>query len=220
MCLCVHACVCVCVCVCVWVCAHLCAGHFTVQWKIFLKGKESQLQQSKDCTKPVQPMNPHSWTALPLCYVLLCKLLVMCVLQMRLRLDFRGVCDGEDIFSSVFVVLQKGEFDQEIPFPFNGQVKVTLIAQNSNRNSTIHHVSTIINCKDIPRNNTGSINARVNSRGRTRFIKQKELLSPIYNKNNVLFFDVSMVSQCEITSGMPNTNILVSPLSPLPTWNC
>ena len=148
--------------------------------------------------------------------VLLCKLLILCVLQMRLRLDFRGVCDGEDTFSSVFVVLQKGEFDQEILFPFNGQVKVTLIAQNNSHNSSSSHVSTVINCKDIPRNHTGGINARANSRGRTRFIKQKELLSPTYNKNNVLFFDVSMVSPCEIAgsaSGVTNTNILVSPLS-------
>ncbi|KAK7111855.1 TNF receptor-associated factor 6-like [Littorina saxatilis] len=141
--------------------------------------------------------------------------------QMRLRLDFRGVSDGEDVYSSVFLVLQKGEFDQDLMFPYNGQVMVNLLPQSSNRNVSNRKVSTVIKCKDIPRNITGNTNARVNSRGCTRFLKQKELLSPVYNKNNVLYFDLSVVNPSENDGNQnsgsvpPASNILVSPLSPV-----
>ncbi|KAL8573174.1 hypothetical protein ACOMHN_036159 [Nucella lapillus] len=134
--------------------------------------------------------------------------------QLRLRLDFRGVCDGDEIYSSVFVVLQKGEFDPDLLFPFNGQVRVSVLAHNSHLSA--NSVSTIIKCRDIPRNTNGNINARVNSRGCTRFIKQKDLFSSTFSKNKVAFFEVSVVTSpdhIESTSKTSNPNILVSQMS-------
>lgn len=114
---------------------------------------------------------------------------------MRLRVDFNGMRDGDSYYSSVFVVLQQGEFDAEIPFPFNGQVKVSLLNQSNARNK--QHVTTVIQCLDVPRNNSGASNARPNSRGRTRFIKKSELFSQTYCKQRVIYFDVGMVYNCD-----------------------
>ena len=118
------------------------------------------------------------------------------LLQIRLRLEFRGVVDADTVYSSLFVVLQKGEFDDEILFPFNAQVKVMLVPQTNGRiPSGLSELSTIVVCcKDVPRNLAGNVNSRSNSRGRARFMKQKELLSPPFNKNNVMFFDVMFKS--------------------------
>ncbi|XP_076439481.1 TNF receptor-associated factor 6-like [Babylonia areolata] len=137
--------------------------------------------------------------------------------QLRLRLDFRGVCDGDEVYSSIFVVLQKGEFDADLLFPFNGQVRVSVLPHSSQISS--HCVSTIVKCKDIPRNTNGNVNARMNSRGCTRFIKQKELLSSSYSKNKIVFFDISMVADKDPNESAKKTtpqNILVSqvPVAP------
>lgn len=140
--------------------------------------------------------------------------------QIRLRLDFRGVVEGDDVYSSVFVVLQKGEFDRHLMFPFSGQIRLTLVPQQSNRTVTDNShqpISSVIVCKDIPRNTTGNINSRVNSRGRIRFAKQKDILAAPYLKNNALFFDISVISpaeSCTTASVASNCNSGVMPRSP------
>lgn len=133
--------------------------------------------------------------------------------QMRVRLDFNGVRDGEEFYSSVFIVLQRGEFDSELLFPFNGQVKVSLLSQTGAQVAVPKNVSAIIQCMEVPRNNTGSINARANSRGRTRFIKKSELFSATYFRNRNLFFEVAMVNPCENCNAMNKTSVPTSPSS-------
>ncbi|KAK7506157.1 hypothetical protein BaRGS_00002269 [Batillaria attramentaria] len=132
--------------------------------------------------------------------------------QMRLRVDFNGVRDGDSYYTSVFVVLQRGEFDMEIPFPFNGQVRVTVMNQSNSRNK--QHVSVVIPCSDVPRNSSGASNARANSRGHTRFIKKSELLSQTYCKNKVIYFEANMVVPCENCGTLVSSSQKSVPASP------
>jgi hypothetical protein len=121
---------------------------------------------------------------------------------MRLRVDFRGALDGNDVYTSVYVVLQKGEFDSHLMFPYTGQVRITLIPQLSSRGNHHHNnnrqqISSVISCKEVPRNTTGNINSRINSRGRLRFAKHKDIMTMPFLKNNALFFDIVVLGSTD-----------------------
>lgn len=126
---------------------------------------------------------------------------------MRLRLDFNGVRDGEDYYSSVFIVLQRGEFDEELLFPFRGQIKVTLLTQSGGHSEGAKNISAVINCMEVPRNTTGAVNSRINSRGQTRFIKKTDLMAPPYCNNKIIFFEIAMVVPCDSCTGCTNGNL-------------
>ncbi|PVD37606.1 hypothetical protein C0Q70_00202 [Pomacea canaliculata] len=127
--------------------------------------------------------------------------------MMRLRLDFNGVRDGEDYYSSVFIVLQRGEFDEELLFPFRGQIKVTLLTQSGGHSEGAKNISAVINCMEVPRNTTGAVNSRINSRGQTRFIKKTDLMAPPYCNNKIIFFEIAMVVPCDSCTGCTNGNL-------------
>ena len=57
-----------------------------------------------------------------------------CGYKMQLRVDANGTQDGENTHTSVFVYLMKGDFDDELSWPFRGQVTVRILNQLEDSN--------------------------------------------------------------------------------------
>ena len=57
-----------------------------------------------------------------------------CGYKMQLRVDANGAQDGESTHTSVFVYLMKGDFDDELSWPFQGHVTVRILNQLEDSN--------------------------------------------------------------------------------------
>ena len=57
-----------------------------------------------------------------------------CGYKMQLRVDANGTQDGENTHASVFVYLMKGDFDDELTWPFQGHVTVQILNQLEDSN--------------------------------------------------------------------------------------
>lgn len=57
-----------------------------------------------------------------------------CGYKMQLRVDANGTQDGKDSHLSVYVYLMKGDFDDELPWPFRGNVTVRIVNQLEDSN--------------------------------------------------------------------------------------
>ena len=105
--------------------------------------------------------------------------------HMAIRVYANGSGEGQGTHVSVFVELVQGKFDEQLSWPFIGNVHITLLNQLEDDN---HHCITL--------NRNAENNARVGMViGYPTFIHHSELLGifgPKYLMNNALFFRVSV----------------------------
>ncbi|KAK3582699.1 hypothetical protein CHS0354_013050 [Potamilus streckersoni] len=106
-------------------------------------------------------------------------------------IELSGHRENNEDYTSIFVVLEKGEFDDSLRFPFNSVCHVTVHDQSDNSQS----YTVVFNCTNVSRclSEEPSFNF---SRGRLRFIKTQELLSEKFIADGFLYLDIE-VNHCQ-----------------------
>ncbi|KAL3875603.1 hypothetical protein ACJMK2_033538 [Sinanodonta woodiana] len=100
-------------------------------------------------------------------------------------LELSGHKEGNEDYSSFFVILMKGEFDNSLRFPFNSVCRVTVHDQSDPTQP--HHAT--INCTNVSRCQSDELSFNF-CRGRLRFMKTLELLSQKFTADGYLYLDV------------------------------
>lgn len=113
--------------------------------------------------------------------------------KFRLCLELRGHVARSETYASLFVMLCRGEFDDQLFFPFNGVCHVTVFNQSNSRPSSSdqQHLVTTIECQNMSRAETD--NCQNQKRGRLRFIKTESLTKGKYCHNRELFLKAEIV---------------------------
>ena len=91
---------------------------------------------------------------------------------------------------SVYVRLKRGEFDDDLKWPFRGDIEVSLIDQDEKRHCSL----TIPYTDDTPDDSAGRVTEgnKGGGRGLVNFISHNDL-QPNYLKNNCLMFQITSV---------------------------
>ncbi|XP_789029.2 TNF receptor-associated factor 6 [Strongylocentrotus purpuratus] len=132
-------------------------GH--LQWKVQIS--------SRDFTAPV--LSPPFYTS-PVGY------------KLRLCLELRGHVTRSDSYTSIFIMLCKGEHDRNLYFPFSAVCSLTLFDQSDCEN----HLNTTITCQKMPRPH--EVSSTMQRRGRLQFMKTDTLINGRFCKTGTLFF--------------------------------
>ena len=109
----------------------------------------------------------------------------------KLCLDIHadGISDGKGTHISVYVHLMRGEFDNQLKWPFRGSIIIQLLSQDEDDDVK---VSTEINFDQILHLGAGSRVTKENideGWGRPEFIAHNDLW-PTYLKNDTLYFKI------------------------------
>ena len=133
-----------------------------------------------------------------------------CGYRMQLRVDPNGTQDGEGTHMSVYVYLMKGDYDDEVSWPFQGHVTVRLLNQNDDTN----HYERVI---DFPKGTNPLSVGRVTVGGRVKaghgysqFIPHLDLSGDEqcqYLKDNCLKFIVFVTAHSSSPQVKPNIPI-------------
>ncbi|KAH3862883.1 TNF receptor-associated factor 6-like [Dreissena polymorpha] len=109
--------------------------------------------------------------------------------KLHMCLELKGHMERDVSYASMFVILEKGEYDDEIFFPFNARVKAMVLSVDPDLNQNVAPV--LIHCRNIPRCNAEGV--VFNSlRGRLRFMQTDHLLSSQFCVNNTIFLGIKV----------------------------
>lgn len=108
------------------------------------------------------------------------------------QLELVGHRDGSDFFSSFFIILEEGKFDQDLIFPFNAVCQVTVYDVSEDLHAR-QHFTTTIQCKEVSRQK--SEQSHNSGRGKLKFMKSSEILSPRFTRDGYLYMDIK-VNHC------------------------
>ncbi|XP_038063578.1 TNF receptor-associated factor 6-like [Patiria miniata] len=106
-------------------------------------------------------------------------------------LELDGHVTGNTSYTSLFIVLQQGDFDDRLPFPFSTKCNVTLFDQserNGRRNSS--DFATTITCGNMSRARSGEV--RDQFRGRLKLMQTDALSQGRFCKDGVLFMRIDV----------------------------
>ena len=115
--------------------------------------------------------------------------------KMRLAVNVNSCCDVEGMHVSMFIQLMRGEFDNQLKWPFQSFIAVQLLNQEEDKD---HKVQVII-FTDAPGCPTQQVTKGDAHQGwgRKKFISHDEL-HPKYLKNDSLYFRVSSDKYCDV----------------------
>lgn len=105
--------------------------------------------------------------------------------KLHICLELRGHVERDQTYASLFVILEKGQFDDELFFPFNAQCKAKVLSESSSMNEVV------ISCVNIPRCQVASEISNC-QRGRLRFMPTNVLLSEDYCVHNNIYLDIKV----------------------------
>lgn len=152
-----------------------CNGHLL--WKI-------NLPEDNNC----QIQSPYFYTGRP-------------GYRLSLTLELAGFRDYNEIYSSIYVNLQKGQYDSQLRFPFEGTCYVTIKDQSQTHGNHRHFTTSIV-CSRVPRcTDEASNNSGRHQRGRLKLMKTNELLGGRFVHQGCLLL------QMEATHFPDNANI-------------
>ncbi|XP_071501655.1 TNF receptor-associated factor 6-like [Diadema antillarum] len=112
-----------------------------------------------------------------------------CGYKLRLCLELRGHVTRSDSYTSLFVMLCKGEHDNSLFFPFSAVCALTLFDQSEGSN----HLTTNITCQKMPRPQEEQ--SQMQSRGRLKFMKTDTLVNGRFCKGGTLYFQARVTTQ-------------------------
>jgi len=101
--------------------------------------------------------------------------------KMHVTLELKGHRERDQDFASVFVILEKGDFDEDLFFPLNASCRVRVLSER------VESEGTEIQCSNIPRSDVTT-----SQRGRLRFMPTARLLSDDFCTNNCLYLDIKV----------------------------
>lgn len=108
--------------------------------------------------------------------------------KLRLCLELRGHVTRSDSYTSIFIMLCKGENDNKLYFPFSAVCSLTLFDQGESEN----HLTTNITCHKMPR--PQEIEGTMQRRGRLQFMKTDTLINGRFCKAGTLFFQARVTT--------------------------
>ena len=110
--------------------------------------------------------------------------------KMCLRVDANGSASGRGTHLSVFVCLMQGEFDDQLKWPFRGNITIKLVDQKKDRD---HVIETFYSSSAGERCERVMTKERVNNGwGTGRFLSHAEL-QPKYLKRNCIKFCIKKI---------------------------
>ena len=107
---------------------------------------------------------------------------------MCLRVFAGGNGDGANTHVSVFVGLMKGEYDDQLEWPFRGKFTIQLLSQNEDEN---HYTLTVTFDTDTPDEYCNRVVDRERGWGKPTFIAHTKL-KPRYLQNDCLKFYIQV----------------------------
>mgnify|MGYP000034144420 CR=1 FL=1 len=105
--------------------------------------------------------------------------------KLHMCLELQGHVERDKTYASLFVVLEKGQFDDELFFPFNGQCKAKVLSESAPLSETV------IKCVNIPRCHVENTVSNC-QRGRLRFMPTDMLISEDYCIDNSIYIDIKV----------------------------
>ena len=110
--------------------------------------------------------------------------------RLSLTLELAGFRDYNEIYTSIFVNLEKGMYDEQLKFPFEGICYVTLFDQVhiGSREGQVNYTTHVV-CSQVPRclhDEAG----QGNQRGRLRFMRTNDLLRGRYVHQGALLLQI------------------------------
>ena len=105
------------------------------------------------------------------------------------RLEINGHVTRNCTYTSLFVVLQKGDYDDQLHFPFSTTCNVTLFDQMENTQGRSDFTTTIT-CSNMPRGRMR--NTTDQFRGRLKFMQTDMLTSERFCSDGVLFMQINV----------------------------
>ncbi len=125
--------------------------------------------------------------------------------KIKLYLEVAGHTEGDRLYSSMFVSLEKGNYDDNLKFPFDGTCFITMLDQSDSVRERRNHTTEIV-CSQMGRCTTeGSSENR--RRGKLKFVLTEDLLSGHFVRRGCLVIQ----AHTEVTQFMPlpeNSNIV------------
>ena len=117
--------------------------------------------------------------------------------KMCFEVNARGNGEGRGTHVSVFVWMMRGDFDEQLKWPFRGSITIQLLRQDGPIANEENHTETIVFSDRTPERTSGRVSDRDKSTkgwGRSKFIPHDQLL-PHYLKNDSLVFRVVKVDE-------------------------
>ena len=115
--------------------------------------------------------------------------------KLRLFLELAGFREGNEIFASIFVGLEKGAYDDQLKFPFDGTCYITLFDQSDEVEGRSNHRVTIL-CSKVPQCAGEGLNEN-GKRGFLKFMRTSDLLQGRFARRG------SLTMQIQTTHFMP-----------------
>jgi len=113
--------------------------------------------------------------------------------KMCIKISANGCDDGSNTHVLVFAYLMRGRNDDNLPWPFKGEVTITLLNQLADKN---HHTCTtqLFLGTEQPGSRVVDGEISTNEYGRPKFIPQDQLdhESAVYLKNDCLYFRIEV----------------------------
>lgn len=106
--------------------------------------------------------------------------------KLHVSLELNGHTESSQTYASLFVVYEKGKFDDELFFPFSALCQVTLFARHPGK---CHDA--LVTCTAVPRCRSDAEPFSC-QRGRLRFISMEKLLSDTYCVDSCLYLDIAV----------------------------
>ncbi|XP_060606658.1 TNF receptor-associated factor 5-like [Ruditapes philippinarum] len=103
--------------------------------------------------------------------------------KLHVSLELNGHTEAGHSYASLFVIHEKGQFDEELFFPFSASCGVTLVSTLRTR-----IYETEVTCTSVPKCRTDAEQFQC-QRGRLRFIRMDQLLSDTFCVDNCLYME-------------------------------
>jgi len=110
--------------------------------------------------------------------------------KLRVCLEIAGYREAAELYTSIFVAMGKGSYDDQLMFPFSGTCYITLFDQRRSVEERENHRATIV-CQNITKN-TEDDYSESRRRGLLKFITTPDLLQGRFVRNGQIQFLVEM----------------------------
>ncbi|XP_013384755.1 TNF receptor-associated factor 6 [Lingula anatina] len=113
--------------------------------------------------------------------------------KFSVQLELDGYQDVGEIYTSVFVILEEGCYDNQLIFPVDATCHITIYNQHKESRD---HVHTSIKCNSVTRASSPGGSNENTKRGRLRLMKKDDLLSSQFLLDNALSVLINVDLDC------------------------
>ncbi|XP_077979650.1 TNF receptor-associated factor 6-like [Glandiceps talaboti] len=107
-----------------------------------------------------------------------------------IQVELNAYNGRDETYTSLFVILQKGTYDDAVKFPFNAVCKLTVYDQDSLSANREDFTTTIV-CSEVPRSPDNGYNEN-QKRGLLKFMMTEKLIGAKYAKDGNVYFQIEV----------------------------